>query len=105
MRILNTEYPILNPGRARGLGILYCVLSILATSCSLASPLPAVIPPLPSVPVSITVDGQTQSADLPADLTVREAIARAGLTLNDLDRVTPPGYTRLSSGLEIRSSV
>jgi hypothetical protein len=48
------------------------------------------------------VDGRTRTANLPADLTVREALARAGVTLNDLDRVTPPGYTRLSSGLAIQ---
>ena len=78
-----------------------CALCALLAACALTPSAPAATTAPVTVAVSITVDGRTQTVDLPADLTVREAIAQAGISLNDLDRVTPPAYTRLTSGVAI----
>jgi len=83
-----------------------CGLLALCTTClSLAAcaPLRAPAPTQPAlVSLAITADGKTQTVAVPANLTVREALAQAGLTLGDLDRLTPPAYTTVSAGLAIQ---
>jgi len=48
--------------------------------------------------IHIQVDGQTLSASLGAGSTVQQALAAAGVTLSDQDRVTPPPYSLLEDG-------
>lgn len=76
-----------------------CLLFLL-TACS------PLRPPAPTQPalvtVSITADGKMQTVSVPANLTIREALAQASLVLGDLDRLTPPAYTTVSEGLDIQ---
>src|SRR5436190_210591 len=80
--------------RQRNRCVLIICLTLLLTACA---PLRSPSPTQPAlVTVSITADGKTQTAVVPINLTVREALAQAGLTLGDLDRLTPPAYTTVS---------
>jgi len=54
------------------------------------------------ITVNIEADGATQPVSIPAGSTVQQAIAAAGITLNELDRLDPPGYTVLSEGDSVR---
>ncbi len=54
------------------------------------------------ITVSISADGATQQVSLPAGSTAAQAIAAAGVTLGELDRLEPPGYTVLSDGDSVR---
>ncbi len=88
--------------RARaGLGLLAGLLA-LTTACVTATPIPPPSP-TPAGPITITVsaDGQTQRFALPQALTVGEALAQAGLSLGELDRVTPAPFTRLTDGATV----
>ena len=54
------------------------------------------------IEVNITADGKTFDVQLPAGSTVQQALDRAGLSLNTLDRTEPPAYTVLSEAAKIR---
>jgi len=54
------------------------------------------------ITVSISADGATQQVSLLAGSTAAQAIAAAGVTLGELDRLEPPGYTVLSDGDSVR---
>ncbi len=77
--------------------IASCVWSVLLASCSVLAPLP----PAPTATVAITLtviaDGQTQTFGLAAPMTVREALAQAGIAVGELDRLSLPPYTRLTA--------
>lgn len=82
------------------LGIVHCTLCIFLTACSAIVPLPTAT--LPStVALSLTADGQTQTVTLPPGLTVREAVAQAGVAVGNLDRLAPPPYTLIAEGTTI----
>jgi hypothetical protein len=95
--MLNTQYPI---RRSPPLVCVCAVLGILLSACSTFIPTPAATQPS-SVHITVIADGKTLSFDLAAGLTVREALAAAGITVGDLDRLTPPPYTLISDGLAI----
>ncbi|MFH1906903.1 MAG: G5 domain-containing protein [Chloroflexota bacterium] len=54
------------------------------------------------ITVNIEADGAMQPVSIPAGSTVQQAIAAAGITLGNLDRLDPPGYTVLSRGDSVR---
>ncbi|MDP3184519.1 MAG: G5 domain-containing protein [Anaerolineales bacterium] len=54
------------------------------------------------ITVNIEADGAMQPVSIPAGSTVQQAIAAAGITLGNLDRLDPPGYTVLSGGDSVR---
>ena len=54
------------------------------------------------ITVNIEADGATQPVSIPAGTTVQQAITAAGITLGNLDRLEPPGYTVLSEGDSVR---
>ncbi|MGH2524087.1 MAG: G5 domain-containing protein, partial [Anaerolineales bacterium] len=68
---------------------------------ALSSP-PSTPPPSSAIQLTITADGQTRAFTLPPGLTVREALAQAGIGLGELDRHTPPAYSLISEGLAIK---
>jgi hypothetical protein len=57
---------------------------------------------LPEIQVFITVDGSTTNISLPANSTVQNALAKAGVSPGSLDRVDPPLSTIVSSGDKIQ---
>lgn len=58
--------------------------------------------PIENYTVQIVVDGQTLSLQVPAGTTVQNAIEKAGVALEALDRLEPPGYTVLKNGESVR---
>ena len=52
--------------------------------------------------IPIQVDGRQTSVSVPIGTTAQGALDRAGITLNQLDRMEPPGYTVLTEGQSIR---
>jgi hypothetical protein len=54
-----------------------------------------------TVTITIQADGGTTSHSLPAGLTVREAIAHAGISLGELDRLAPPPFTLIAEGTAV----
>lgn len=55
-----------------------------------------------NISVSITVDGQTKQASVPAGSSVENALKSAEVTLGTLDKAEPPLYTILSDGDTIK---
>lgn len=53
------------------------------------------------VSVTIVADGNTQQIVVNEESTVTEALRRAGITADELDRINPPGFSRVSEGLTI----
>ncbi|GAB4469186.1 MAG: hypothetical protein Kow00124_04190 [Anaerolineae bacterium] len=51
--------------------------------------------------VTINADGASRQVQARADATVSDVLREAGIVLGDLDRVNPPGYTRVSDGMAI----
>jgi hypothetical protein len=79
--------------------ILLLGLCALLTTAACA----AIQPPTQSVyRVNLTADGKTSDLEVPAGTTAQVAVERAGLSVNPLDRLEPPGYTVLASGDSIR---
>jgi hypothetical protein len=87
----------------RPLTTFYFLLSILASACT-ASPPTSLLPTATPSPITITViaDGQTQRFALVQALTVREALAQAGIAVGETDRLEPAPFTRLSDGVTVR---
>ena len=54
-----------------------------------------------AVTITIQADGSSKSYTDSPGLTVREAVAQAGITIGELDRLTPPPYTLISTGVNI----
>ena len=53
------------------------------------------------ITISITADGQSRNASVPAGSTVTQALQSAGITVGEQDRVEPPPYTVLGDGNSI----
>ncbi|MBN1122526.1 MAG: G5 domain-containing protein [Anaerolineae bacterium] len=51
--------------------------------------------------VTIVADGTTQVMVVESDLTVSDVLRGSGISLGELDRVNPPGYSRVSDGMTI----
>ena len=73
--------------------------ALLVTACRPVITAPPTSPA--AVQLTILVDGDVQTYSFDAGLTVREAVATAGITLGDLDQVSPPPFTVISAGLAI----
>ncbi len=81
---------------------LACLLSLLALGAAACRPLVSAPPTSPAaVHLTILVDGDVQGYTFDPGLTVREAVATAGITLGDLDQLDPPPFTLISEGLAI----
>ncbi len=77
-------------------------MSLVALLVSACRALPTPVPTSPAtVTLTILVDGDVQPYTFAAGLTVREAIATAGITLGELDQVDPPPFTVISDGLPV----
>ncbi|MCC7361632.1 MAG: G5 domain-containing protein [Anaerolineales bacterium] len=73
--------------------------ALLVTGCR---PVISAPPTAPSaIHLTILVDGDVQTYSFEAGLTVREAVATAGITLGELDQVSPAPFTVISNGLAI----
>jgi hypothetical protein len=75
--------------RSARLYTLLILLSVLVSSCASNGN---------QISISILADGDTRNYSVPADSSVREALASAGIDLGDLDRTEPPSYSRLQNG-------
>ncbi len=53
------------------------------------------------ITVGVTADGKSYQVQLSAGSTVQDAIAKAGVTINTLDRAEPPEYTVLTDGASV----
>ncbi|HEC22114.1 MAG TPA: DUF348 domain-containing protein [Chloroflexi bacterium] len=51
--------------------------------------------------VTIVVDGTSRVMTVTDAVTVNDVLRRAGVTLGELDRVNPPGYSRITDGMTI----
>ncbi len=75
------------------------LLIVWAASCG---PVGGPAPTAPgAVTITIQADGANKSYTFAPGLTVREAVAKAGVTLGELDRLTPPPYTLISNSLSV----
>lgn len=54
-----------------------------------------------TIDVGLTVDGDAIEVSIPAGSTVQFALDQGGISLGELDRVDPPGYTVVTDGTEI----
>jgi len=78
---------------------------LLAAVLSLGVLLVACSPPQATqafIQVNIAVEGENISHQIPAGSTVEQALASAGITLGESDRVEPPNYTLLTEGADVR---
>jgi len=80
---------------------LWVVLSSLLTWAALAGCVNSTPAPSFTFPVQIQVDGQVLEENVPAGSNVQRALEAAGVTLGNLDEVSPPGYTAITEPLNI----
>jgi hypothetical protein len=73
------------------IGIL-CIGIILA-ACQSAS--------VATFPVTLQSDGENRTLSASQESTVSDVLTEAGIVLSDLDRVNPPGYTRVQPNMHI----
>ncbi|MCC6904723.1 MAG: G5 domain-containing protein [Anaerolineae bacterium] len=57
--------------------------------------------PDPVYRVTLNTDGASLAIDTSPDVTVSDVIRQAGTALGELDRVNPPGFTRVTDGMAI----
>ena len=77
----------------------WLLLAVWVAGCAQVAGPPPTAPG--SVTLTIQADGASKTYTFAPGLTVREAVAQAGVTLGELDRLTPPPYSLISSGLNI----
>ena len=82
----------------RILCVLFMILLVvpILSSCQLAQAGRS------QINVTITADGKTQQASVPAGSTVTQALQQAGIVPGDLDKSDPPFYTVLKNGDSIK---
>ena len=76
-------------------GCLFC-LPGLGAACAAPQATQALIQ------VELAADGETINVNLPAGSTVQQALDRAGVGLDALDRTEPPPFTILSDGAKVK---
>jgi hypothetical protein len=72
------------------------LLALVAAGCAAPQATQALIS------VQVTADGGSLNVSLPAGSTVQQALEKAGISLNTLDRSDPPSFTILSDGSQVR---
>jgi hypothetical protein len=87
------------PGSRRALAASLCLAGLLLGACQPI--LPTTAPTASAVTITIQVDGGSTPYTLAPGLTVREAIAHAGITLGELDRLAPPPFTLITEGTAV----
>ncbi len=75
--------------------LVLLTLTLLSTGCR------AVTQPDEGITVTVVADGTTQVMVVEEDLTVSDVLRRAGISLSELDRVNPPGHSRVTDGMTI----
>jgi resuscitation-promoting factor RpfB len=74
-------------------------LALLAAACG---PINGPAPTAPgAVTITIQADGLSKNYVFAPGLTVREAVAKAGVAVGELDRLSPPPYTLISNGVNV----
>lgn len=73
------------------------ILTLFVTGCNTAAP----VTPTTRASVTLTADGTTQTFIVEGDEVVNDILREAGVTLDTLDRVEPPGYSRVEDGMSI----
>jgi hypothetical protein len=68
--------------------------TLILTACNTPVEQPVMI-------VSLLVDGRALTYDVPEPITVSEFLADVGVTLGDLDVVSPPAFTQVSDGIQV----
>jgi hypothetical protein len=81
-----------HPLRSAWIILWACVLLLLSACGSIQPPNQVVYK------VTLNADGKPLNLEVPAGTTAQVAVERAGMTLNPLDRLEPPGYTVLAPG-------
>ncbi len=82
--------------RLRSACNLFLAAALLLSACSASQATQALIQ------VELLADGQTVSLQMPAGSTVQQALDKAKLSLNALDRTEPPVYTVLGDQSQVR---
>ena len=77
---------------------LLLLFAIPLAGCSFSRP----IEQASTIKVSIEVDGKQTSIEVPSGTTAQGALDKAGISLNNLDRLDPPSYTLLSNGVTLK---
>jgi len=75
------------------------VLALILPACRPIGPAAPTAPT--SVNLTIVVDGEARAYAFEPALTVREAIAHAGISLGELDRLSPAPFTLIAEGITI----
>lgn len=91
---INNSSIFANPLRMAKILVLVAVIFLLA-GCQNTPPV------VSTLPCSIEVDGNTISVDVPAGNSVQQALEKAGIVINQLDRITPPSYTLITAPQKI----
>jgi hypothetical protein len=97
-RSLARHYTI-GASRPAALARLGLALALLLAACRPPEASPTPGPTLAAI--TIWVDGGAREHTFDLGLTVREAVAHAGIALGELDRLSPPPFTLISDGLLI----
>ncbi len=77
-------------------GLAWLACFFLLTACGSATPSQG------QLQITIQVDANPISAEIPAGSTVQFALDKTGITLGNLDRVEPPAYTLLTGAIPIQ---
>ena len=87
-------------GQLAGALVWRLLLAVCLAACA-----QVVAGPPPTAPGAVTLtiqaDGAAKTYTFAPGLTVRQAVAQAGITLGELDRLTPPPYSLISGGLNV----
>ena len=74
-------------------GLAWLACFFLLTACGSATPSQG------QLQITIQVDANQISTEIPAGSTVQFALDKTGITLGNLDRVEPPAYTLLTGAI------
>jgi resuscitation-promoting factor RpfB len=75
---------------------LFLLLVFSLSGCGAATTTPGV------VTITFVIDGKQITADVPPGISVQEALDKAKISLNTLDRVDPPSFTILTDPMTIK---
>jgi resuscitation-promoting factor RpfB len=78
-------------------GLFFVFFALILTAC-----VPGQSAIEQNINITIIADGKQVALSIPAGTTSQAALEKAGIPLNQIDRVDPPGYTVLSAGAAIK---